>query len=241
MKRPALLLPLLAACLTAIPPAPAHAGDDDDLAELQAKIGNEWLLVKNDRLRNIKTWIKQEDGKRYRSFKVEATLDGGLRQCVRTLLDVPGFSQWYWEVMEGRLLRKLSPTEYQIYLKHRAPYGIPDRDVAGILSFTPQTPDNRTLTVQVRAIPDLMPLAPPLIRLQAEDMTVRLTPVGIKRLRIEAEGYVDPGGRAPNWAFNMIQRSAPYSIVIGLQRVLADPPAAETRSALPFKVYEYGE
>ena len=34
----------------------AHAVDEqDDLDELQGKLGNEWVQVKNDRLRNIKT------------------------------------------------------------------------------------------------------------------------------------------------------------------------------------------
>ncbi len=45
--------------LVAIVPT-AYAATDD-LDELQGKLGNEWVIVKNDQRRNIKTWAKQED------------------------------------------------------------------------------------------------------------------------------------------------------------------------------------
>ena len=48
---------------------------EDDLNEFRSQLNNEWQLVKNDRMRNLKTYARLEDGKRYRSFKVEAILD----------------------------------------------------------------------------------------------------------------------------------------------------------------------
>ena len=85
---------LLAGLLPLTLPAAARA--DDDLDALQDKLTNEWRLVRNDRMRNIKTWVKQEDGKRFRSFKAEATLDGTLEAYVRVLLDFDNYKKWYW-------------------------------------------------------------------------------------------------------------------------------------------------
>jgi hypothetical protein len=51
--------------LSIAPPLYA-ANDDDSLDEIQEKLGNEWMLVKNDQRRNIKTYAKLEDGKRFR-------------------------------------------------------------------------------------------------------------------------------------------------------------------------------
>lgn len=220
----------------------AAPDDDDDLDELQAPIiRNEWVAARNDRRHDIRTWIKQEDGKRYRSFKVEASLNSSMRSLVRTLLDVRNYDKWYWEVIDAQLLRQLSPTEYQIYLKHRAPHGFPDRDVPAILSFEPQTGNNPTLVLRVRAVPDLLPVKKGYIRMEAEDMIIHLTPVGRREVRIVAEGYVDPGrGRVPGWAINYIQRSAPYSIVLGLKRYLKTSEP-DLRGPLPFPVREYGE
>ena len=60
----------LSLLLTALP---ARAVDDEesDLDELRTPLSNEWRLVRHDRKRNIKTWMRQEDGKQFRSFKVE--------------------------------------------------------------------------------------------------------------------------------------------------------------------------
>lgn len=221
-------------CLFCLPPAALAA--DDDLDELRDKLGNQWVLLKNDRLRSIKTWIKQEDGKQYRSFKVEALLNGDLETYTRVMLDADNFSKWYWEVLESKILKRVSATEYYLYLKHRAPIGQPNRDVILHAVFEPQSAQNPSLVMQVRAVPDFLPLKPKLVRMPAEDMMVKVTPQPGNKVLVEAEGYVDPGGNVPNWAINYIQRSAPYSIMLGLQRMMNDPAYAESRQRVPFPV-----
>lgn len=49
-------------------------------------------------------------------------------------------------------------------------------------------------------------------------MIVKFTPLGKEKVHLEAEGFVDPGGIAPTWAMNFVQRNAPYSTMLGLQR-----------------------
>ncbi len=232
------LLPLLMLCTTAMP-VTAHA-EADDLVELQQKLGDEWRLIKSDRRQNIKSWVKQEDGKAYRSFKVEATLQGTVASFVRTVLDVENYHKWYWEVIKARTLRKLSPTDYHIYVHHRAPHGVPDRDVTILLHIDAQTAGNSSLTVTVKALQKILPPTAGLVRMQAEDLTIRVTPVGPNTLHIESEGYIDPGGKVPNWAINFVQRSAPYSNMVGLQRMMkAD--SGKHATPLPFPISEFYE
>ncbi|HEX5276291.1 MAG TPA: hypothetical protein VFW42_01340 [Fluviicoccus sp.] len=212
---------------------------DDDLDELRDKLGNDWVLLKNDRLRSIKTWIKQEDDKQYRSFRVEATLNGDLETYTRVMLDADNFSKWYWEVLESRILKRVSATEYYLYLKHRAPIGQPNRDVILHAVFEPQSGQNKTLVMHVNAVPGYLPEKPKLVRMPAEDMVVKVTQLPGNKVQLEAEGYVDPGGNVPNWAINYIQRSAPYSIMLGLQRMMMNPDYARNngqRGDLPFPV-----
>jgi hypothetical protein len=216
--------------------APAHAADDDGLDELQTKLGNEWVLVKNDLRRNIKTYAKQEDGKRFRSFKVEALIDNPLESAARVLLDADNYKKWYWEVEESYMLRRQSDTEYYIYLKHRAPYGLPDRDVILHAMVEPQSKARNYLTVKVRAAPDFIPEKPPLVRMPAEDMSVKFTPVTGNKVMVEAEGYVDPGGKVPTWANNYIQRNAPYSILMGLVRMMGTDTYRNSKTPVPFPI-----
>lgn len=222
--------------LALAPAAQAAAEKDDNLSDLRTQLGDQWVLQKNDRRANIKTWIKQEDNKKYRSFKVEATLNGDMQTFARVLLDADSYSKWYWEVTDSKLLHQASPTEYYIYLKHRAPVGQPDRDVILHASVEPQTNDNSSMMVQVRSAPSFIAEKPNLVRMPAEDMSIKLTPLPGNRIQLEAEGYVDPGGTVPNWAINFIQRSAPYSIILGLQRMMNKSEYAKSKEALPFPI-----
>ena len=56
---------LIFALMSAITGTTAHA-TDDDLEHLQVKLSNQWQLIKYDKLRDIKTYAKQEDGHRFR-------------------------------------------------------------------------------------------------------------------------------------------------------------------------------
>lgn len=210
---------------------------NDDLDDLQTKLGNQWVLVKNDQRRNIKTWAKQEDGKRYRSFKVEAILDSSVEAGVRVLLDAENYTKWYWEVFESKMLKQASPTEYYIYLKHRAPVSLPDRDVILHAIVTPQKKAGDPIILTVKSAPNYIPEAPPLIRMPAEDMIAEFTPLPNNQVKLVAEGYVDPGGRVPTWANNYIQRNAPYSILVGLLRMMTNDTYRKAKTPLPFKVY----
>ena len=70
--------------------------EDDDLEHLQVKLTNQWQLIKNDKLHNIKTYAKQEDGRPFRSFKVESTLDGSMNEIVQILANFDHYKKWYW-------------------------------------------------------------------------------------------------------------------------------------------------
>lgn len=232
---------MLMLAVTFSPLMAVAAGEEDDIDALRDKLGNEWVLVKNDRRREIKTWIKQETGKRFRSFKVESTIHASMTDFVRAIMDVESYSRWYWEVREARLLRRLSPAAFYVYIHHRAPHGIPDRDVTNLIVITPQTTEQSTLTVEVRTITDLIPPKPPLVRMVAEDMIARVTAVGPRKIHYVAEGYVDPGGVVPAWASNSLQRIAPYQVVVGLKRMLESQEVRISDSPLPFPVREFGE
>jgi hypothetical protein len=222
------------------PISPARA-DRDDMAELQGKLGNEWVEVRYDRKRSIRTWIKQEDQKRYRSFKVEATLEGSMEAYARIMLDFDSYHKWYWEVLESRLLKKVSATEYYLYFRHRTPHGIPGRDAVLHAVIEPQTRSHNFIVMTVKAEPGFVPEKSGLVRMAAEDMTVRFTPLPGNRVKVEAEGYVDPGGNIPAWANNYVQRAAPYSIMVGMQRMLENDDYSNSRSPLPFPILGAGD
>jgi hypothetical protein len=230
------LLPLLTCIFWPIQSAYANT---NDLDEFRTKLTNEWLLVKNDRLRSIKTYARLEDGKRYRSFKVEATLDSSTEALARVLLDFENYTRWFWKTRESKLIRQNSPTEYMVYMVHDAPYGLPDRDTVIKGTIEPQAKNKPYVTLRVTATPDALPAKPPLVRMVAEEMTIKFMPTGDNKVDMTTEGYFDPGGVVPAWAANFVQRNAPYAVIVALQRMAQRPEYSKAKQPLPFTIYGY--
>ncbi len=217
-----------------------YAQEDDDLSELQMRMTNEWQMVKDDQRHHIKTYARMEDGKRFRSFKAEGIAIGVKPAAiVRMLLDFDSYGKWFWEVQTSQLLRKVSATEYYVYMVHRAPFGLPDRDVILHALVEPQTDSKNYAVLKVSAVPDFLPTKPPLVRMKAEDLAIKFTPLDEQRILIAAEGYVDPSGKVPTWAANFVQRSAPYSVALGALRMVQRDEYSQSTEPLPFPVYSY--
>lgn len=215
----------------------AHAADDDAAAEQNKKDG--WYVVKNDTHRNIRAWARQEDEKRLRSFKVDGALSGTPEDLVKVLLDFNGYDRWFWSVRESRLLKQVSPTEYYMYIVHRAPYPVTDRDTVLHAKIKPQTRHDPRVIISVSAAPDYLPPQPGLVRMAAEEFTVVFLPQPEGKIDIQVSGYIDPGGRVPAWAANLVQRAAPYHTVRGLYRMLERPEKLDQSIQPPFPLFNY--
>ncbi|PTQ89532.1 hypothetical protein [Agitococcus lubricus] len=211
---------------------------NDDLSELRDTNPDEWQLVKNDARRDIKTYSKREDGKRIRSFKVDMIVDAPLEAVARLHFDYENYPRWYFKARQSRLLKKVSPTELYYYQVFSAPYGLPDRDVILHNVIEPYTPQKGFLRFNITAVPNFMPEQPTLVRILAMNMTVTFTPLGGGKTRLESEGYLDPGGLAPAWATNYVQRNAPYAVMLGVQRMVQSDDYLNSKLPMPFKYKE---
>jgi len=169
--------------------------ESDELNELRTSAPNhEWLLTRSDDRRQIKTWAKQEEGKRLRSFRAEGIWDTSLNALARAYTDIDNLPRWYWETKEARLLRKVSDTEYYYYMRFNAPLNLPDRDAVFHAVIEPYSPKRGYWQIKVNAVPDYMPPKPGMVRVVAQDLYARITPLGKNQVKFESEGYVDPGG-----------------------------------------------
>ncbi|RZU38341.1 hypothetical protein EV700_2271 [Fluviicoccus keumensis] len=228
---------LAALALTGGLPAISHADVDDDLDELRGTSAyNEWQLVKNDTRRNIRAWTKHEDGKGVRSFKLDYIVDAPFLTVARVYLDIENYTRWFWTVREARILKKVSPTEFYYYVQHDAPVTLPDRDAVIHVNVEPYNPKKGYGALRLKAAPQFIPPKPPLVRMDAEDMVVKFSPIDKDKVRVEVEGFIDPGGLAPAWAINAVQRQAPYFTVLGLQRMVLLPQYKDGKGPLPFNL-----
>ena len=215
--------------------AGAAQADRNDLDDLRSYDKDEWILVKNDRRHQVVTYAKQEDQKRLRSFRQELTFDASIDAIAALLLDIENYPRWYHLNTESRMLKKVSPTEFYYYQVFDAPPGTPDRDVVVRATIQPYSARSGALKLVLRAAPDFMPPQPGLVRMPAFEMVATYTPIGNGQIKGVTEGYADPGGNAPAWAINYVQRAAPYRNALSIRRVVKEYENGEFTSPFRYK------
>ncbi len=222
-----------------IPTTALAAREDlDDLRDDAPR--GEWRMSKHDKKRDIKVYVKNEEGKNIRSFRVEAIFDSPIEDLARVQADVESYAKWYFEVKEVKFLKRVSDKEFIFYLVHNAPVGLPDRDVIMRAVIEPMNAKRPYVLIRMSALPDYMPPKPPYVRMEAENYTVKWTPMGPNKTKLEAEGFIDPGGISPAWAVNFVQGKGPYANMLGMQRMLDLPKYRDKdqKDPIPFKFFE---
>ncbi|HNH42838.1 MAG TPA: hypothetical protein PK633_01940 [Agitococcus sp.] len=228
------------ATLTTLTPITSFADKADDLEELRVdnKRANDWVLVKKDKLKNITTWAKREDGKSIRSFKVDMVVDADLETLARVHFDVENIKRWFWETKESRLLKKVNDKEYYFYQVYNAPLTVPDRDSIVHVTIEPFTAKRGYMQMNLKAAPEFMPEQPGKTRVAAQNYYIKFTPIDKNTTRLESAGYIDPGGIIPAWTINFVQRSAPYISMLGLARMVQLPYYRESKEQMDFAYIE---
>ncbi|RZU38585.1 hypothetical protein EV700_2520 [Fluviicoccus keumensis] len=227
------LLGVLAVCAISA----AHAVDEEDqeFAALQYPGTNEWRLLKTDKRHAVTTYYKREDHKIFRSFKVEAEFDQPLDVSACQLLDTENYPRWFMNAAESKLLRRISDTEFYFYLRFKAPFGLPDRDIPLHVELMPYSGKSGALTIRFTGVPHQIPARPPLLRLPAWEVVTRLTPLPNGRSSEVTEGYVEPGGNTiPAWLVNYFQRQMPYANTLARGRDMVRYAKADERC--PYRI-----
>lgn len=217
---------------------PALANKDLDDIRAENKQSDVWRLSKHDKRHEIKAYIKNEEGKNIRSFRVEAYIDAPIEVITRVQADVENYVRWYFAVLEVKLLKKVSDKEFIFYMVHDAPIGTPDRDVILRATIEPMTTKRPYIIIKMNALPDFLPDKPPYVRMEAENYVVKMTPINKERTFIEAEGFIDPGGVAPSWAVNFVQGKGPYANMMGMRRMVTLPQYQNATTPTPFTFFE---
>ncbi len=233
----AMLLSLPLAMLSPSSYASNYDDEPSTTTQTHGQAVNGWTLVKDDAVHNIKAYAKQEDEKKFRTFRVEALMDAPLETVARVQFDVDNIKKWFWSTSESKLLKKVSDHEFYYYQVYRTPL-VPDRDVVIHAVIEPYSAKKGFMGLRINAVPDFLPTKAGLVRMAAHDISFKFTPVGNDKTKLEFEGYIDPSGVSPAWAINYYQRKSPYISVIGMQRMLQRPEYRDSKEPMPFAYKE---
>ena len=229
-------------CLALAMTATSHAAkndDDDDKTEYlpyNEKEAKEWSLVKDDQRHQIKTYSKQEDGRRYRSYKSQGIMNYSLEATARCYFDIENMTSWYMNAVESKVLKRVSDTEYYFYLRLKMVFGVPQRDLVVHAKVQPYTTKTGFLDITYNAAPDFIPAKPNVVRMPSYEVSIKLTPLAADKVEENQQGYIDLGGTGlPTWMVNYAQRRAPYTNMIGRQREIAKCAASDSPVQFKYK------
>lgn len=213
-----LAVPLLGMALLVSSPSYADIDPDTGLDTTPT----DWILKKKDKRRNIEMYLKQEEGKRLKSFHLTTELAAKPESIAAVFTDFDNFCAWVFRCGQVKVLQKISDTDFILYMVHTAPFGIEDRDTILRGRATKDT-KNKSVLIQTWAMPRHLPVEKGIVRMTHESMEWRFTPnKETGKFKLELTGYADPGGKIPGWIANLVQLDAPYYSVRGLMRVLED-------------------
>lgn len=181
----------------------------------------DWRLVRDDKDRDIRVFVRDQQGNPYHSFYAVTHIRTRLSTAVAVLADVPATPEWVARVSQVKLLKREADREAWVYTIYKLPYPFLQRD-AVLHSVLTQDAKTGAVTVDTRTTDTLAPKAR-LVRLTDLHSTWTLTPQAEGVLKVEFWGEGNPGGYIPSWLFNYNLPDEPALTFRNLRRMVQRP------------------
>lgn len=197
MRRIALLIALLATMLTAA-----------EAAEKRA-----WKQV-SDR-DGIQVYMAHNDDSRIKTFRgVTEFEQDDIYSSIAILDDYDYYARWMYLISDLREVRRRSPVDRDVMVKTKLPWPVADRD-AGLQLTVDQDPQTGGILIRFKAKDGIVPANDDFVRIREMHGHFNTIPLGGKKVRVEFEVLLDPGGYIPPFLANFILKDIPF---VSLQR-----------------------
>jgi hypothetical protein len=205
-RRYFLVLTLAVGIGVAAPPASADGGAG-------------WETLRRDD--GIVVQRKDMAGSPFVAFRGEGDINAPLLLVGSVIVDVTRSREWVDSVVDSRVLRRVSETEYVTYSHIGTPFPLSDREFVTDVVLEVDAAAKK-LTIKLRSVGD--PAAPrtDYVRGQLTDSSWVLTSIdGGARTHVAAEIHADPKGNVPAWIVNMFQKNWGYNTLMSLRKQVA--------------------
>lgn len=160
-------------------------------------------------LDSIKVYTCRVDDLKFKSVKATFTVNESLSTLTAFLLDIEKYSEWQYNTVHPRILKKISEAEIIYYSIVEAPWPISDRDMVVHLTVS-QDLATKTVTIISNGVPENIPKEEGLVRVPMSTAKWTIRRLSAKKVSVEYTIKIDPGGSVPAWMVNMVCAEAPY-------------------------------
>lgn len=173
-----------------------------------------WEGVRSEN--GIRVFRGKTDREGFYSCKAEGIVHAPLVKVASVLIDLSRRNEWFPELIEGRVVKHITPTERLEYMAVRTPFPLANRDFAyrGTFGFQRSTGtfDIHFASVEVAEIPETK-----LVRGRILDSSFSLRSLGPNDTMVEHVAAMDPRGSVPRWIVNLVQANVPFNTIANLR------------------------
>jgi hypothetical protein len=208
------LVAAIAALLLRIPSV-AAAEDEPDAG---------WVRMRTEE--GIIVSRKDIPGSPFLAFRGEGDIDEPLLLVGSVLVDIKRDREWIDSLVESKILRTVSETEYVTYTHIGTPITMSDRDFVTDVTLAIE-PAQKRLDLQMHSVSD--PAAPTTryVRGELTRSSFTLTSIdGGRRTHVVAEIHCDPKGSIAAWIVNKFQNDWGYNTIKSLRAQVRKPDVA---------------
>jgi len=166
-----------------------------------------WKLSKDED--GIKVYQSEVKHSKFKSIKVECTLDGTYDKLMSILNDVTNQKNWVYNNKNSSILQRISPNDFYYYSETYLPWPMTNRDAIIHLKMNKDSLD-RFLKISAVSVPGYAPEKSGMVRVPRSDISWYVTMPSAKTISIVYIFDAEPGGSLPAWVVNMFTDKGPY-------------------------------
>ncbi len=152
-----------------------------------------WVVSKHDD--GIKVYLKDTEGNRFKSFKVETIFDADYETVLAVLLDVKNIPTYYEMIVDVQDIKEISPQEATYTLFFDFPWPVKDR--YSLVESRVDVKRDGSIVVSTNGVKG--DLKPKLVQVDEMKSIWVLKKGKNKTTEVMHTGFMDPGGKVPAW------------------------------------------
>jgi len=176
-----------------------------------------WKLSKDED--GIKIYQSEVKHSKFKSIKVECTLEGTYDKLMTILNDVINQKKWVYNNVNATMLQRISANEFYYYSETHLPWPMTNRDAIIHLKMNKDSLD-RFLKISAVSVPGYAPEKSGMVRVPRSDISWYVTMPSAKTISIVYIFDAEPGGSLPAWVVNMFTDKGPYESFKKLSELL---------------------
>ena len=176
-----------------------------------------WKLSKDKD--GIKVYIAENQKSKFKSIKVECTLQGTFDKLIAILTDIEHLKDWVYNTKISYLVKKISPYDLYYYTETHIPWPMSNRDVVVHLKIMK---DSLQRFIRITSVSEnrFIPEKEDKVRIVYSHVTWYVTMLNSKTINVIYTFEADPGGSLPAWVVNSFADKGPYESFKKLSEIL---------------------